>query len=370
MKSQILYGIGNLKYTDTDIPTPGPEQALVRITRCGICGSDVPRVYKTGARNMPLIPGHEMAGVVEKCEERPELIGKRVGIFPLIPCGKCPQCQSRHYEMCENYNYMGSRCDGGFAEYLVAPVWNLLPIAEGISDDDAAMLEPMTVAVHAIRQVGLLYIDEQSGTERTIPNVPNLNIAICGLGTIGLLVALFLKDAGYRNVFSIGNKDIQRDKLLEMGYDPNHFCDVRYRDPIAYIDELTGGKKADVYFECIGRSESYAQAISCTAPLGKVMLVGNPASDMELKREIYWKILRNQMTLHGTWNSSFYGIDGDGDDWRYALSRLAEWSGDDSSFTPSKLITHRFNLPDLQKGLDIMKRKSEEYIKIMLTLPS
>ncbi len=155
-----------------------------------------------------------------------------------------------------------------------------------------------------------------------------------------------------------------------MGYDPNHFCDVRYRDPIAYIDELTGGKKADVYFECIGRSESYAQAISCTAPLGKVMLVGNPASDMELKREVYWKILRNQMTLHGTWNSSFYGIDGDGDDWRYALSRLAEWSGDDSSFTPSKLITHRFNLPDLQKGLDIMKRKSEEYIKIMLTLPS
>ena len=364
MKAQILYGIGNIKYTDVHVPVPNEDQALIRLTRCGICGSDVPRVFKTGAHNMPLIPGHEMAGVVEECKSRLGLVGKRVGIFPLIPCKRCMQCRTGHYEMCENYNYLGSRCDGGFAEYLVAPVWNLLPLPDEISDDEAAMLEPMAVAVHAIRQVGLLDNSTAKAAEAALqtPNADS-SIVVCGLGTIGLFVAMFLKDAGYRNVFCIGNKDVQLEKLLAMGYEPDHFCDVRLREPEDYVLEKTDGKRADVYFECIGRSESYEQAVKCVGPLGRVMLVGNPASDMELTRQTYWQILRNQLTLKGTWNSGFSGIDGDGDDWRYVLTRLANWSMD---FRPSELIMHRIGLEHLQDGLDIMRRKSEEYVKILV----
>ena len=348
MKAQILYGIGNIKYTDAQIPVPVREQALIKLTRCGICGSDVPRVFKTGAHSMPLIPGHEMAGVVEKCQIRPDLVGKRVGVFPLIPCKKCAQCLAGRYEMCENYDYLGSRRDGGFAEYVAAPVWNLLPVPDSVSDDEAAMLEPMAVAVHAMRQITISKGD---------------NIVVCGLGTIGLLVAMFLRDAGYRNVFCIGNKDVQLEKLMAMGYEPGQFCDVRRREPESYILEVTDGKRADVYFECIGRSESYEQAVKCTGPLGRVMLVGNPASDMELTRQTYWQILRNQLTLQGTWNSGFNGIDGNDDDWRYVLERLADWS---MGFRPSDLITHRLQLSQLQDGLDIMRRKSEEYVKIMI----
>ncbi len=377
MKAQVLFGIGNIKYTDVEKPVPKEGEALVRIIRCGICGSDIPRVFKTGAHNMPLIPGHEMAGIVEQCDSRPELVGKRVGVFPLIPCKKCRQCLSNHYEMCENYNYMGSRCDGGFAEYLCAPVWNLLPLPDSVSDDEAAMLEPMSVAVHAMREVGLLRTEKSAfcGEPGDLGMEKNSNgesgdwlgssIVVCGLGTIGLMVALFLKDAGYQNVFCIGNKDVQKEKLMAMGYDSDRFCDVRYADPKKYIKDKTDGNGADYYFECIGRSESYAQAVECTAPLGHVMLVGNPASDMELKREVYWKILRNQMLLKGTWNSSFYGIDELGDDWRYVLGRLSGW---ENSFRPAQLITHRFELSELQNGLDIMKRKSEEYVKIMVEL--
>ncbi len=95
------------------------------------------------------------------------------------------------------------------------------------------------------------------------------------------------------------------------------------------------------------------------------MLVGNPASDMELTKETYWKILRNQITLLGTWNSSYLGPDvlPEGDDWQYVLSRLSHLS-----FSPANLITHRFSLEDLDKGLDIMRRKSEEYVKIMINI--
>lgn len=110
---------------------------------------------------------------------------------------------------------------------------------------------------------------------------------------------------------------------------------------------MTDGKRADIYFECIGRSESYEQAVKCTGPLGRVMLVGNPASDMELPRQTYWQILRNQMTLKGTWNSSFSGIDGADDDWRYVLDHLADWKLD---IRPSDLITHRLSLDMLQDG--------------------
>ena len=387
LKAQILYGIGNIKYAEIEEPTLKEDEALVQVSACGICGSDIPRIYKTGAHNMPLVPGHEMTGTVKECASRPELVGRRVGIFPLIPCKECPQCKAGHYEMCENYNYLGSRCDGGFAEFVTVPVWNLIPLPDDISDDEAAMLEPMSVAVHAIREIGLIRrITAQDGSKQWTTADAEADgaggsgtqptIAVCGLGTIGLFVAMFLKDAGYRNVFCIGNKDIQKKKLLEMGYAEGDLCDVRYGEPATFIKEKTGGG-VDYYFECIGRPESYEQAIKCAAPLGKVMLVGNPAADMDLKREVYWKILRNQLTLKGTWNSSYP------DDWTYVVERLTAWSslreqkGDKTggsaaadaseAMTPSSLITHRFSLEDMDQGLSIMKNKSEEYIKVMVT---
>ena len=390
MKAQILYDIGNIKYCDAEKPVPAADEALVKVRACGICGSDVPRIYKTGAHNMPLIPGHEFSGIVEQCESAPELVGKRVGIFPLKPCMKCTQCKNKHYEMCENYDYLGSRCNGGFAEYVAVPVWNLIPIPDGITDFEAAMLEPMCVAVHAMRRVGLGVgsTGNSAGADAANGALPDADahIFICGLGTIGLLLALFLKDAGYKNVYCIYNKDIQRDKLTEMGFSPEFLCDYRTTDVAKFVQSATAktgtasgiaastGAGADLWFECIGNTESYERAVSYVAPLGKVMLVGNPASDMELKREVYWKILRNQLTLTGTWNSSFYGnpelstagpgSPADLDDWNYVLSRLPEIRK--SGFSPENLITHKYSLADMQTGLEIMRDKEEEYIKIMI----
>ena len=351
MRAQILYGIGNLKYAEPEKPSPKEGEALVKVECCGICGSDVPRIYKTGAHNMPLIPGHEFSGIVEKCPDDPGLEGKRVGVFPLVPCKKCRQCRRGYYEMCENYNYLGSRSDGGFAEYAVVPVWNLVLLPDEISYEEAAMLEPMCVAIHAVRRSGLKAPD---------PNLPGPSIVVCGLGTIGLLLTKILQKSGYDNILLIGNKDIQKKLVNKMGFLEDNYLDVRYADPVNFIMEKTGGLGADYYFECIGRSESYQQAVKCASPLAKVVLVGNPTSDMELPKDIYWKILRNQMTLLGTWNSSYKSEDPEDDDWQMALSMF------DGSFSPKDLITHRFSLEELDKGLSIMRRKSEDYVKIMI----
>lgn len=384
MKAQILYGIGNIKYAELDKPVPKKGEALVKVSYCGICGSDIPRIYKSGAHNMPIIPGHEFSGLVEECKDNPSLVGKRVGVYPLIPCKSCAQCQSGYYEMCEDYNYLGSRCDGGFAEYVSVPVWNLIPLPDEVSDIEAAMIEPMAVAVHSIRRAGLL-----TSKYEVNKNYDNVTVLVCGLGTIGLLTAMFLIDAGFPMTYCIGNKDIQKKKLFEMGYGKEQFCDVRYEDTTGFVKSLLGGKGVDYYFECIGRSESYEQAIKSTAPLGTVMLVGNPASDMELGRDVYWKILRNQMTILGTWNSSYEGRNGRKktyhDDIQYVLDRLVNWKSandlgpgyfEDKSngnetfvhFSPEMLVTHCYGLEDLHKGLDIMKRKSEDYVKIMVKM--
>ena len=95
-----------------------------------------------------------------------------------------------------------------------------------------------------------------------------------------------------------------------------------------------------------------------TAPAGKMVLVGNPYSDMTLEKEVYWKILRNQLTIFGTWNSSFTGEEKD--DWNYALKRLAE-----KKISPTAMISHRFSLEELEKGLRLMRDKTEDYVKVM-----
>ena len=105
MKAWTLYNIGDIRLGETEKPAPKAGQALVRVTAAGICGSDIPRIYQTGAHRHPLIPGHEFSGIVEAVGEgtAPAWIGKRVGIFPLIPCKSCGPCRGQHYEMCKDY---------------------------------------------------------------------------------------------------------------------------------------------------------------------------------------------------------------------------------------------------------------------------
>ncbi len=345
MKAYVLHGIGDLRYEEVQTPVLEAGTVLVRVQAVGICGSDIPRIYRTGAYSHPLIPGHEFSGVVTEsgAGEDAGWKGKRVGVFPLIPCMECRQCRRKQYEMCSRYSYLGSRTDGGFAEYVRVPVWNLIELPENVAFEQAAMLEPMAVAVHAIRRCNVQ---------------PAERIVLCGLGTIGFLNAMFLREMGCGELYVIGNKDLQQDMAGRLGIPSGHFCDIRRCDVEKWVAEVTEGNGADVFFDCVGNNQVLEQAVNCTAPSGRIMLVGNPASDMCLEKSVYWKILRRQLQLLGTWNSSF--THEDTDDWHYILSRL-----ESGSIHPELLITHRFELGQLYQGMEIMRDKSEEYIKVM-----
>ncbi|MBR1695639.1 MAG: galactitol-1-phosphate 5-dehydrogenase [Selenomonas sp.] len=362
MKALVLSDVGQIKIEDISKPSPKQGEVLVHVKACGICGSDIPRAYKDGAHNMPLVIGHEFAGEVCEVGEgvSSDWAGKAVGIFPLIPCKKCPCCVEKKYEMCKNYSYLGSRVDGGFAEYVAVPEWNLMELGDGVSMEQAAMMQPMAVEVHAISQ-GLRAKGYDIGSDR-LSEILDRNVVVMGLGTIGLLLTMFLKDMGFKNVYTVGNKDIQLKMVKEIGIDEEDFCDIRIWDEIDWIrgntmvDGNTHG--ADFFFECVGQIRSLEAGIYSAAPGGVVCTVGNPSSDMNINRHAYWQILRNQLTLVGTWNSSF--THDSTDDWHYVLGRLQQ-----GAVKPEKLITHKFGLEEILEGFEIMRDKKEEYVQVM-----
>lgn len=345
MKAWVLRGINDLRLETVDKPRLHGDEVLVAVKAAGICGSDIPRVYQTGAYAYPLIPGHEFSGVVTDvgCDVNTGWLDKRVGVFPLIPCKACPPCRKRQYEMCRHYSYLGSRRDGGFAEYVSVPADNLIALPDNVSFEEAAMLEPMAVAVHAMRRAGPTAKD---------------TVAVCGLGTIGMLLLMFLKEAGIANILVIGNKEFQKKTVLEMGISEAHYCDGKTQDVNEWMMKLTHNVGADVYFECVGKNETLTQAIDLTAPAGRICLVGNPYSDMILEKALYWKILRNQITVTGTWNSSF--THDAQDDWHYVLNCLEQ-----KKIFPAELISHKYALEDIAQGFEIMRDKAEGYIKVM-----
>ena len=154
MKCANLHGINDLRYEDMPMPVCEEDEVLVAVKCCGICGSDIPRVYTKGTYHFPTVIGHEFAGKVVY-DSKKELEGKKVAVFPLLPCFACDSCKEGNYATCENYDYYGSRRNGGMSEYLAVKRWNLLTVPENVSYHEAAMCEPVSVARHAICKLNI-----------------------------------------------------------------------------------------------------------------------------------------------------------------------------------------------------------------------
>lgn len=343
MKASVLHAIGDLRYEDIVIPTPKENEVLVHVKASGICGSDVNRVLKTGTYHYPTVIGHEFSGVVEYVgnSKNSKWIGKRVGIFPLKPCFKCNNCLNGDFEMCSHYDYLGSRCDGGFEEYVAVPTWNLIELPEEVSFEEAAMLEPTSVAIHALRRIGPL---------------DNKNVAIIGPGPIGNILCQVAKHYGATKVILIGRTQ-QKLEFSRENYQVE-IINSNNEDTVKKVFTITSGIGADVVVEGTGAESSLATAISITKTKGSIILMGNPIDNMTLQQKIYWQILRKQLCIIGTWNSSF-GISQN--DWYKALELI---STGELKLTP--LISHRLPFSHLVEGIQIMADPKQISNKVML----
>jgi L-iditol 2-dehydrogenase len=329
----VLHAPGDLRVERVPVPEPGEGQALVKVGACGVCGSDVPRVMTKGTYSFPLIPGHEFAGTVAALGPRTRgwELGDQVAVFPLIPCRRCRMCEGGWYEMCESYDYLGSRSDGAFAEYVVAPVWNLLKLPKGVSLESAAMTEPAAVARHGLERVG---------------SVPEDSVAIFGAGPIGVMLAQW---------------SLRADKIGAARRATQATClNATQVDVLAEIRRLTQGVGVDLAVEAAGVPTTVTQCIQVVAPNGDIVLLGNPSKDVTIPMADVSLLLRKQLDLHGTWNSTYRNDKAIPDDWTATLEALARR---DLNLEP--LITHRYRLEQANEAFAMMVENREFYNKVM-----
>ncbi len=326
MKVSNLYGIGDLRYEEKDIPKCCDDEVLVKVKICGICGSDIGRILRTGTYHFPTVPGHEFAGRVVYDKED-KLTGKRVAVFPLIPCNECEMCKVEKYAQCSNYNYYGSRCDGGYAEYVAVKKWNLVNIPDNVSYEEAAMCEPTSVALHAIQKL------EIKGGE---------NILITGAGPIGIIAGMWAKSYGAKEVYYI---DIDVRKI--------EFCkNFGFKEYNKNADEI------DVVLEGTGASSAVANAISAVKPSGRLVFMGNPSGDVTLAPKDYQNILRKELKISGTWNSSYASYE---NNWKESLVAISK-----KKIDIKRLITHKIPLKDCLKAVKMMGEGKDFYCKVVI----
>lgn len=345
MKACVLKGIGDLRYVDVPTPKPVAGEVLLKIRCCGICSSDIDRVFKTGTYHFPTIPGHEFSGEVVALGEGVDAsyLNRHAAVYPLLPCFKCPSCAVGEYARCENYNYFGSRCDGAFAEYLAVPVWNLILLPEELPFAAAAMCEPSAVGLHTVRAAGIQ---------------PGDTVVVVGSGTIGLLAAMWARIQGAGQVIIVGRGKERLCAARELGFE--HVISTLECDPKEKVSELTEGKGADVALELAGNSATISTAISSVKKGGRVVLTGNPTGDIILERSIYWKILRGELEIKGTWNSSYNAAK---NDWAVAVQYMQ------SGLLPvEKLVTHRFTLKEHEKAFEILRDRNSGAVKVMFEM--
>jgi L-iditol 2-dehydrogenase/galactitol-1-phosphate 5-dehydrogenase len=349
MKALVLEKDGVLAYKEVELPRrPSPDAVLIRVRASGICSSDLARGFGGKAYHYPLIMGHEFCGRVQECAEEPAVEaepfdrGDLVAVFPLIPCGKCAACQTGDLAQCENYDYLGSRRDGAFAEYVWVPDRNLFAVPESVSALHAAMTEPCAVALHAVSRMAI----EAGATA-----------AVIGAGPIGNMAAQWLRALGCGRVIVTDIDGGKREIAEKMGFEA---VDAGSGNPVAAIYDRTGGRGADCVIEACGLPQTFLQAVQATGRFGQVVFMGNIRGTFSIDEKDFSNILRKELVIRGTWNSRV--VPRHRNDWTVVLESLG------GRIDVGPLIS---DTPALEQGPEIfgrMLRREESFGKVIFEL--
>lgn len=292
MKALLLTAPSQLALVDFPDPQPIADEVLVRIRACGICGSDIHGWDgSTGRRRPPLIMGHEASGEIVAVGPLAGdwRVGERVTFDSTISCGKCAPCRRGQFNLCEHRRVLGVapaeyRQHGAFAEYVALPARILYRLPAGLSFEQAAMVEPVSIAIHAIQRVKIDSAD---------------TAVVVGSGMIGLFVVQALRWAGARRIIAVDLEPKRLALARELGATDalqSDVCDVP-----AEVAKLTDGRGADLAFEVVGVSPTLQLALACLRRGGSAVLVGNLAARTEFPLQA---VVTRELTLYGTCSSA------------------------------------------------------------------
>ena len=363
MKAANLYKPKDIKYEEVNLPEIGERDVLVEVKACGICGSDIPRVMETGTYHFPTIPGHEFSGVISKIGKdiKDISVGTRVTVNPCIPCRKCVYCKSRNYFQCENYDYLGSRSNGGFAEYVKVPADNVVKLPDTVDFEEGSFIEPLAVALHILNRGLSLFFCKRAptgaGTHEVGAGTVPLKIAIFGMGPIGNLIAQVASANGAGKIFCV---DVIGEKLKiaeEVGL--KETINAKETDPVKKVLDSTENLGVDIAVEAAGSEIALMQCIKVVKKSGKVIIVGRSEKNINLPWEVFSLILRKEITIYGS-----YGFDfNEPPDypWDECISLISS-----GKVKIKPLITHRFKLSEAPEVFKMLYERKVFFNKVLL----
>jgi L-iditol 2-dehydrogenase len=292
MKALVLTAYNHLEVQDWPQPEIGPDEVLLRVAACGICGSDIHGMDgSTGRRQPPIIMGHEASGTVAEVGSnvRSWKPGDRVTFDSTIYCGTCWFCRRGEINLCDNRRVLGVSCDdyrrhGAFAEYVAVPRHILVRLPDKVTFAQAAMIEPLSIAFHAVRLTRIALGD---------------TAVVVGAGMIGLLVNQALRASGCGKIIAV---DVDPRRLgLAAKFGADDVLLSGGADVASEVRRTTGGRGADLAIEAVGISAAVQTAVSCVRKGGQVTLVGNltPKIDFALQAAV-----TRELTIRGSCASS------------------------------------------------------------------
>ena len=338
MKALVYEGPEILSIQEKEVPEPGKGEVRVKIGSCGICGSDTAGYTgKTGRRLPGLVMGHEFGGVVDKLGEGVEApaAGTRVAVFPILPCGECDFCKEKLPMLCESKEFYGVLSkDGAFTEYLNVPAENCYPIPDSMTDDEAALGEPLAVASRGVSKLG---------------DLTGKSVLVVGAGTIGLLALCCVKAKGASKIFIADMVDSRLALAKELGADIP--INTGKENAVEVIKANTDGRGCDCSIECVGITPTAALSVEAVRVGGTISWVGNNRPLVEIGMQ---QIVTKEKKLFGSYLYSR-------EDFANALALLA-----DKKIDADKLVTGHITLDEAPAKFDELVHNPGNNVKVIV----
>lgn len=324
-----------LKLLELDVPVAKKKEVLIKVLVAGICGSDLHAYRGTQPfLSYPRVLGHEIAGEIAEVGEDIKKLrrGDLVTVNPVFSCGKCYACRVGRGNCCRDVKVMGVHIDGGFSEYITVPAHTVYKAPEDISPEILVLTEPLSIGAQANNRADV------SGED---------TVAILGAGTIGLTSLLIAKSKDCKVI--IADLISNRLKLArELGAD--RVVNVREEDLMKVITDFTNGDGASVVIEATGVPQAVENSVKIVSPAGRVVILGLTNDSVRISPI---DLIRKELDFKGSrLNNKLFP---------YVLTLLPSIEN-----KARKLITHRFNIKDINAAFELLDRHSEEAIKVLL----
>ena len=339
MLQAVMTAPGQIKFQEVGKPAAGAGEVLLQIKRIGVCGSDI-HVYHGlhPYTSYPIVQGHEVAGIIAELGSGVTgfLPGDKVVFMPQVTCGECYPCRHGMYHICDNLKVMGFQTNGAAQEYFAVSAKNVLKLPEKITLDQAALIEPISVAVHCLTRAG---------------SIEGKKVLVLGAGTIGNLVAQVAQASGAASVLLTDVSEYKLTKARECGI--SNVVNPNQEDLSAAILKYFGPDKADLILECVGVQPTITQAVANARKGSTIVVVGvfgkKPEVDLGLVQD-------RELTLVGT-------LMYQKKDYERAIELVAA-----GKLSLNPMVTQRFGFKEYPQAYEAIEGSGGNYLKVMIDL--